>query len=346
MDIQVTFVCARTEMIDYHADSLQQLGIEVLTGPRHARANLRALGDTIQAVIVERPEIGVFYLPLLRSLLPRTPIIYDSVDLHFLRLWRSAQLKGDDDSLKAARRYALIESELTRLADSTIAITRDEKEILEHMVPGARIEVIPNIHDVTSVDVPFAERKGLLFIANFNHPPNIDSLRYLLDAIWPSIRSAMPESALTVVGQGVEESDLPVPLPQGVEIAGWVRDIEPLIDHARVLVAPLRYGAGMKGKITQSMSRGLPVVTTSMGVEGMDVVSGSDLYVADAPEEFAQAVVRLHEDEETWREISGTSKAFIGRTCSPQQAREVFASLLSTAQSQTADNDFLFSDPQ
>jgi glycosyltransferase involved in cell wall biosynthesis len=341
MDIPITFICARTEMIDYHADSLQQIGIEVLTGPLHARANLRALGDTIQAVIVERPEIGVFYVPLLRALLPGTPIIYDSVDLHFLRLWRSAQLDENDDSLKAARRYALIESELTRLADAAIAITRDEKEILEHMVPGARIEVIPNIHDVESVSVPFAERKGLLFIANFNHPPNIDSLRYLLDAIWPSIRSAMPESALTVVGQGVEGSDLSVPLPQGVDIVGWVRDIEPLIDHARVLVAPLRYGAGMKGKITQSMSRGLPVVTTSMGVEGMDVVSGRDLYVGDSPEDFAQAVVRLYQDERAWEEISRTSRTFIERTCSPQRAGEAFRSLLSTGHSQAADNSFL-----
>lgn len=330
LDLPVTFICARTETIDYHADSLQQMGIEVLTGPKHAQTNLLKLGDTIQAAIVERPEIGVFYVPILRSLVPGTPIIYDSVDLHYLRLSRSAQLEPSEETLKSARRYALVESSLARLTDATIAITEDEKEILQHMAPDARIEVIPNIHEVVPVNVPYAERKGLLFVANFNHPPNVDSLRYLLEIIWPPIRSAMPNLTLRVVGRGLKESDLPTSIPQGVEQVGWVRDLEPVIDSARALIAPIRYGAGMKGKITQSMSRGLPVVTTTMGVEGMDVVSGRDLFVVDAPDEFARTVVRLYQDEHTWSEISRNSAAFIERTCSPQRARETMASILSS----------------
>jgi glycosyltransferase involved in cell wall biosynthesis len=183
------------------------------------------------------------------------------------------------------------------MADLVLAVTeRDRAQILEH-VPGARVAVIPNVHEVRDHVPSHAERRrnSLLFVGGFAHPPNVDAVRFFCGEILPLVRQRLGLVDVTVVGARPprEIADL---AGDGVVVAGWVPDLTPHLDCHAAAIAPLRFGAGMKGKIGQALASGLPVVTTSVGAEGMDLEDGKTALVADAPQAFADAVARLCTD--------------------------------------------------
>jgi hypothetical protein len=143
----------------------------------------------------------------------------------------------------------------------------------------------------------------LLFVGGFQHTPNVDAMEFFLDDVLPRILTRLPEIVVHIVG-----SNLPVSLQQrsgpNVRIHGHLPDIRPLYAQVRVALAPLRYGAGVKGKINQSMAHGVPVVATTIAGEGMYLVPNQDVLLADTAAEFADAVVRLHEDEVLWQTLA------------------------------------------
>jgi glycosyltransferase involved in cell wall biosynthesis len=176
--------------------------------------------------------------------------------------------------------------------------------------------VISNIHQSQSAGLPFEEREGLLFVGSFNHPPNRDAVDWLMKDILPIVRRSLPDAPTFIVGSN--------PTPEvkafadgDVEILGWVKDLSSLYARARLFVAPLRYGAGIKGKIGESAAYGLPVVSTSIGAEGLELRPEHEIVVADGTEAFAAAIVRLYNDPELWHEIASKSPRAIASQCSP-----------------------------
>jgi glycosyltransferase involved in cell wall biosynthesis len=160
----------------------------------------------------------------------------------------------------------------------------------------------------------------MLFVGSFQHAPNVDAVRHLVESLWPHIRRVEPDATLTVAGAHMTAEVESLGRP-GIEIVGWVPDLEPLYQQSRVFVAPLRYGAGMKGKVAESMIHGLPVVTTSVGAEGMSARPGHDLLVADDPNDFAAAVTRLMSDDALWHQLARNGAALIQSKFGPGAAR-------------------------
>ena len=203
-----------------------------------------------------------------------------------------------------------------------------ERDLLLEELPDLDVHVVPNIHRDEPAGQPFARRQGLLFVGSFPHDPNRDAAHWLVEEILPRVREALPEVPTYIVGSH-PTPDIWALAGHGVRVLGWVPDLGDLYGRVRLFVAPLRYGAGMKGKVGESLAHGLPVVTTRIGAEGMGLVDGTDVLVADGADEFAAAVVRAYGDGELWTKLAANGRRTISRRYSPDAVRPLLAKVLS-----------------
>lgn len=292
-----------------YVSELQAMGVEVIYSTEEMpemRSHLLERLSIIDIAWVCRPELCDKYFGLLEQN-PKIKIIYDTIDLHFVRLKREKELLGEDSRPPISwQDFQKQELRLAKLAHETIVVTSTEKDVLSSF-GISNISVISNVHEAYTGSLPeFNERKDLLFIGGYDHTPNVDAAIWLCKSIMPLIWQQCPEIHLTLLG-----SNPPVQvknLQNGqVTVTGYISDVEQYFLNHRVFVAPLRYGAGMKGKIGQSLSYGLPVVTTSIGAEGFNLTKGLDIMIADSPESFVESILRLYNSPDLWNSFSKAS---------------------------------------
>ena len=320
---RVTFLPDNLTGPEPYTRELQGRGIEVWYAPVVVGDELTALGPDLDLVILSRPQVAARFLDLVRELAPHATVAYDTVDLHHIREERRASVAGDVDE-KKAQALREIELALVRACDATFVVSNEEREYLEAAVPNALVEVLPNSHHIVS-DVPGpAGRSGLLFVGSFGHPPNTDAARFLVESVMPLVWSALPGAQLTIVGPDPPEEVLDLASP-AVQVAGWVPDLDALLSRMRLMVAPLRYGAGMKGKVTQSLAAGLPVVTTRVGAEGLEAIDGEHMLIADDPEGLAERIVRGYTNDLVWQRLSAAGQVLCSQHASLDIVRERLA---------------------
>lgn len=204
---------------------------------------------------------------------------------------------------------------MVRASDVTVAVTEDERAQILARVPDARVTIIPTIHELAEHVLPFGARRDILFVGGFEHPPNVDAVTYLVREVMPHVWLRRDDVTITIVGGGAP-SEVEELADSRVDIRGWVADLQPLLDSARAMVVPVRYGAGMKGKITQGLAAGLPVVTTTVGAEGLDGRDGENMLIADHAEALAERIVRVIEDDALWGSLSSGGRALVASSCS------------------------------
>lgn len=316
----VTFVPANFTKAEPYTDRLQQDGVEVVYAPARLEKHLAALGKRVEICVLSRPDVAAAYLPTVRRLLPSATVLYDAVDLHLLREERRAQLEGTRRAHRRAARVRSRELGVVRSADFTIAVSDEEAAMLRREVGGASIGVLPNVHSTPPPTSRLAGRAGLLFVGGFQHKPNEDAVIHLATTLMPMLRAVLPGVHLRVVGAGALESVHHLAAPD-IEVIGWVPDLTALYASSRVFVAPLRYGAGMKGKIGESMAHGLPVVTSPIGAEGFGLTNGEHLLVADNPAGFVEQVRRVYTEDLLWHALSRQGRSFIESNFSLDRAR-------------------------
>ncbi|GIX35176.1 MAG: hypothetical protein KatS3mg126_0955 [Lysobacteraceae bacterium] len=320
---QVSFFADNRAWVDGYSARLQQQGVEVWWHPwiAHPIDWLAEHGQRFDTVIVSRHYVLSGYLDALRQHAPQARIVFDTVDLHYLREQREAELAGSEELRRCAARTRERELALVRQADLTLVVSPYEKELLEREAPGSRVAILSNVHEVHGCRRPFAARADLVFVGGFQHPPNVDAVIWFCDEVLPRIRARDPSIRFHIVGSKAPERVALLGRREGVVFHGFVPEIEPFMDGCRIAVAPLRYGAGVKGKVNMSMSYGQPVVATPMAVEGMHLAPGRDVLVADEPEAFAEAVLRLYHDPQLWQELSAAGLANVRRHFSFEAAR-------------------------
>ena len=267
------------------------------------------------------------YVGAARLYAPNARLIFDTVDLHFLREERAAQLEGKADFARHAAQTKVQELKLMRETDITLVVSAAEKRLLDVLLPSSRIEVLSNVHEVYGSRRPFEERRDLVFVGGFQHPPNIDAVRWFVNEVMPLLRSNGKAPLLHVVGSKVPPGVQKL-AAEDVIVHGFVPDIAPLMDGCRLSIAPLRYGAGVKGKINMAMSYGLPVVATPVAVEGMHVRAGIDVMVADTPAEFAAAIEHAYGDAALWQKLSDNGLANVREHFSFDAARKALRRIL------------------
>jgi GT2 family glycosyltransferase/glycosyltransferase involved in cell wall biosynthesis len=310
LGFQVSFLPDNRAWTDGYTPALQELGVEALYAPYAADpvALLRERGRAFDLIILSRHYVAASYVGLARLYAPQAKLAFDTVDLHYLREQRAAELAGAVDPAKQAAATRAQELKLIRECDLTLVVSEAEQALLAHDAPGARVEVLSTVNEVHGCRVAFAERRDLVFVGGFQHPPNADAVAWFVRDIFPLLRREIPDLRFHVIGSKVPDA-IRALADEHVLVHGFVEDIAPYMDGCRISVAPLRYGAGVKGKINTAMSYGLPVVATTLGVEGMHVRSGEDVLVADEAGAFAAAVARLYRDEALWNRLSANGLA-------------------------------------
>ena len=329
---RVSFSTAEQSWDGEYSRQLQRMGVEVLSRPavRDLESWLLDHGRSIRLILVSRHYVLSPLLALLRRCCPDARLVFDTVDLHFLREQRQAELSGQARQRVAAEQTRQAELALVDASDTTLVVSPVEQALLADIRPSADVRVLSNIHEPGEPGLDWAERHGLLFVGGFQHPPNVDAAEWLLDEILPRIRRQLPEVCLHLVGSRMPES-LARRDDEGLRLHGYVPDLSGLLRMTRLSVAPLRYGAGVKGKINQAMAWGLPVVATPCAVEGMYLEPGVSVLTGDTADELAEAVVRVYQDETLWRQLSLAGRANVERYFSPAAARRTLQSLLDAS---------------
>jgi glycosyltransferase involved in cell wall biosynthesis len=241
-----------------------------------------------------------------RTHAPQSRIIFDTVDLHYLREDREAQLTRDPEVRRKARERQQLEHELIEQADETWVVSPVEQQLLQEKWPGKSVQLVSNIVEVPGSKTPFALRRDYLFIGGFQHRPNIDAVLFFVQKIYPLVSEHLRDAKFYIIGDKAPPEIVALATDR-IVVAGLQKDVRPFFDSVKLSVAPLRFGAGVKGKINQSMAFGVPVVATSLAVEGMDLTDHEDVLVADEPEDFARSLIEQYESEELWKTLSQNS---------------------------------------
>lgn len=320
----VVFLPANRSHAGVATGVLQQLGVEVWYAPwvKRVPAWLREHGSRFDSVLLCRHYVASEFLPLLRRHAPQARIVFDTVDLHYLREQRGADISNDAAQQRNALRTRTLELDVIAKADTTLVVSEIERALLARDAPQAQVEVLSNLHRIAGPGHLFDQRKDIVFVGGFRHPPNVDAVRWFVEDVFPQVRAVLPDVVFHCVGSDVPPAIRSLDVHPGVRIHGHVPDIAPCMDGMRVAVAPLRFGAGVKGKINMSMAHGQPVVATSCAAEGMHLSDGFDVLVADDARVFADAVLRLYQDETLWQTLADNGLDNVGRHFSLDSGRE------------------------
>ncbi|GFO64822.1 glycosyltransferase [Geomonas paludis] len=306
LDYKVVFWPENLYAHQPYTDVLQQMGVEVILGYHDFGAYLSEFGSYFDGAILTRNHISIKFIDMVRKHIPR--VIYHDPDLEFLREQRRFEQEGGSPA------------ELKKIKDREFYLFRNcdiigihspvERDIILAELPGADVEVIPlPIQDTMPSAAPFSQRSGLLFVGG-THPPNVDALRYFIQDILPLLLVEIPDLTLTVAG-AVSHHELKGLDLSHVTFTGFVDDLRPLFEKALVYVAPLRFGAGIKGKVLEAANFGLPVVTTSVGAEGIGLIDGKSVAIADNAQAFSVAVLALHRNQELWELIRYEGRNYV-----------------------------------
>ncbi|MGF1493845.1 MAG: glycosyltransferase family 4 protein [Microcoleaceae cyanobacterium] len=280
-------------------------------------------------VYLSRLEVTEKYLNDVRAFAPQAMIIYDTVDLHHLREIREAKLKNSVQLYEKAMETKRRELALMNYVDCTLVVSQLEKRLLEREQPDLKnIEFFPMPREIYGAAQNFAERQNMVFIGGFEHPPNVDAVLYFVQEIFPRVKQAIGQLKFFVIGNKAPQEILDL-ATEDVVIAGYVPELGEYFNHCKLSVAPLRYGAGIKGKILTSCCYGLPVVATPIAVEGMGLQDGHDVLVGDTAERFAQQVIEVYRDEGLWTRISQNSLATVASRYSMEAVTGQFGQLLN-----------------
>ncbi len=275
----------------------RRYGIEVIAHRGDAAKAIRSLPVDISAAWISRPDVLKRYLAALRENTTAS-IIYDTVDLHYLRLQREEQITCHPTEWKAMRS---IELDLARRVEHVVVASETERGLLSEA--GIDASVVPIIEPTVETRVSYGARRDILFLGNYTHAPNADAALWLAREIMPFVWERMPNTRLVLAGADPTTAVERL-ADEHVTVTGFVPDIRQLFDNARVFAAPLRFGGGMKGKIVQSLAHGLPVVTTEIGAEGIGLIDGESAWIRNSAEGLAQALVDLYNDERAWKAMA------------------------------------------
>ncbi|HEX8501930.1 MAG TPA: glycosyltransferase [Pyrinomonadaceae bacterium] len=302
-----------------YAQTLQQMGIPTYVTHNPWPGGESSLINPVQLIATGHFDIILLafwhhaetYLSVIRAQSPHTRVVIDSIDLHFLRQARSVfcQTREDGSTHALDAQYAhemVRELNAYSAADAVLTVSEKEAGLVNDFTADSSLAyAVPDTEDLALSDVPRDERKGILFVGNYRHPPNVQAVEYLCKSVLPLV----PEDVLAahpvyIIGNGLNETvigygrDLP-----NVLMVGWVPSVLPYLQRARMSVIPLLYGAGTKRKLMQSVMVGTPSVSTSIGTEGLNLEDGSDVLVADDPARFADSITQLVRDDALWEKL-------------------------------------------
>ncbi|TMQ71236.1 MAG: glycosyltransferase, partial [Candidatus Eisenbacteria bacterium] len=323
---QITYLGRDAKGMDKYVRDLEALGIRVHgTDPEKLRvwddvqtepldlARIMKTGDFDVAVLVlwfwSSPSVPEQYLHEIRLHSPKTRIVVLSDDVHWLHDTRMGAVTGARSDLERGLGYRPRELEIFRRADLVAAITEDDAARIR--AEDAELETVVLPHYVIpreGTPPGFEPRRDLVTVGAFGYHANVDAAVWFAREVFPLVRASLPGVRFRIVGANPPASVRDLACEE-IEVKGWVPDIIEELDRCRVFVSAIRYGTGLKTKNIQAMGAGIPLVGTSLSLEGSGARRGVEAAIEDDPRAFADAVIRLYTDEAAWSRQARAARA-------------------------------------
>ena len=333
LGFKVTFFPLNLGYLGGYTQSLQRLGVECLFAPHVTSVDdlLSTRGKEFDVVYITRHTVARSVIKTVRRLAPRAKILFCNADLHFLRTLRAALLSNDRASLQEAREIRASELRVMREADVVLSYnTTEHAVILSHNFNRTKVVTAPWVVDVQDVVPPFEAREGIAFLGGFGHPPNLPAAKYFITEIMPLLRPRLPGIQFHIYGSNIPE-ELKALESSDVRIEGFVKDVSEVYDSCRVFVAPLLVGAGLKGKVIDSLAHGTPTVLSPIAAEGIGLRNGIEALIAETPTQWAIAVEALYNNPRLWEDISRAARDFARTAYSFERGQELMTEALKAA---------------
>ncbi len=340
----VTFVPSDLEPLGAYTDAVRRLGVRCLHRDDVGTVAdfLAREGASFDACILFRAPIAALHLADIRRTAPQAKVVLETVDLHYLRDERAAQADGSEAAIEQARLAKAWELGIIEACDVSIVLSSFEQELLGKELPGADIRTMPLLF----LDMPgpsarsFRERANMLFIGGFRHLPNIDAVMWFCKDIWPRVHQRLPDARFQIVGSHPPQEVLDLGQIAGVDVLGHVKDLDPVFGNIRLSVTPLRFGAGIKGKVATSLGYGVPVVGTGLTFEGMELRHDRHVLIADDVDAFVAEVIRGYTDEALWTRLSQDGFERINALYSESAGRTRVEALMDSLALKASDYQF------
>jgi GT2 family glycosyltransferase/SAM-dependent methyltransferase len=332
---EVTFVPNDMKTARGYENDLRSVGVKVITegsGYNNANEYIECEGRSFGTYYIFRVDVAEVILPVARRVAPMARIIFHAPDLYFLRESREAELSQNSEALANAGRTRDRELAMMRSADRVVLTSPAEFPFVRSELPDVPISVFPAVYARVSIrPLGFSSRRDIFFLGGFKHAPNVSGVLWFAENVWPLVRATLRDARFIILGAEMPASILDLKMLPGVKIVGYVPDLDPTLNTARVGVAPLLYGAGIKGKVAVTMGAGVPCVCTTIAAEGMGILDGVHARVADNPRSFAEAVVSLYTDEALWNRISVSGRALVDERFGDEANRASLLSVMNDA---------------
>ncbi len=282
-----------------YTSALQQMGIEVLYGnwfSENWREWIKENAEHIDFIYINRPHISIKYIDFIKEH-TRAKILYYGHDLHFLREQKQYELSKDEKLLASAAKWEAVEKYLFEKSDIVLSPSESETVIIRQLNQAYTVEtILPYFYNDPAKPIEdFSNRHRILFVGGFGHTPNLDAVMWFCENVWPIVLKSLPAALFTVVGSNPPDAVLQLE-NENIEIKGFVseEELQSIYSATRVAVIPLRYGAGVKGKTVEAMYHGIPLVSTSFGLEGIPGNFVSNLPALDDAKSFAGEIIKLY----------------------------------------------------
>jgi glycosyltransferase involved in cell wall biosynthesis len=289
---------------------------------------LRRHADGYELIYLHRLSNAMAYAGLARQWCAQAQIVCSVADLHHLRLARQAELQDLPHLLARAESMKRSELHAMRGVDAVITHSRAEADYLAAQAPDVRTHVVPWPLVPLACNTSFAARAGLAFIGSVGHDPNIDAVAWLIQEIMPRVWRRDPSMTCRIVGAGWSDV-VRGSVDRRVRLTGAVPELATLFDQVRLTVAPLRFGAGIKGKVLESLAAGVPCVMTPMAAEGLALEPPLRALVGQDPDQLANLIWRTHKDVGFNTKAAVTGLDLIRRDFGAEQVRSALQAALT-----------------
>ena len=308
----VTFAACKTMDPNADLDRMAEVeGISTCSKPYYSCVEdvLSRQSGGFDIVYLHRISVAERYLQLARAYMPKARLIYSVADLHHLRLARQAKVEKRPELLAYARAMERRELFIASQADLVVTHSAAEAEILKRVIPH-KVKLVPFAAGEREAVPSFEERQGIAFLGSFGHAPNPDAVYWLMREILPRVWTRAPELTCKIAGSGWQADHLGRLDPR-IEVLGPVADLDELFAQVRLTVAPLRFGAGVKGKVLESFAAGLPCVMSEVAAEGMPLVAPLTELVGRDAADLAARILRFHDDAQANLECGSRARALV-----------------------------------
>lgn len=337
LGFKVTFLPDNLAHMGKLTDFLQRNGIECLFHPFVGSIDsyIQSNSSDFDAIYITRYDIARKYIKGIRKH-SNAKIVFNNADLHFLREIRAVNSsKSNDFTVPLETR----EKELAVMRSVDITLSYNDAEhavIASHNIESNNVYKCPWVLYPKAAGKQISERTGIAFLGGYNHKPNVESVKYLAECVMPKLLERDSAIKLYIYGSGVSD-EIEALACENIEVVGFVENLDDVYNHCRVFVAPLLSGAGIKGKVLESMSYGVPSVLSPIAAEGTGLTNGVSCLIAETDDEWVEQILSLYDDQTTWKRLAENSRYLTAVNYSFENGKKAFKKMLNAAEIYTLD---------